>query len=176
MAKSVLLCIAHSKPCNLPHCFAAGPCIGDAHLTAVLANYWQHDALLQLLLHAVRVLMQHSPPAATPAATPTSKDSAPGTTHAIAAVDGGSVSTHPHAGAVHMDETKSECGEAIEEARRSVGLPELLDAVQDLSKVSRATYKGILALNQHDTPTEIPCNGFLLHIFTWVCSVPTTVY
>ena len=37
----------------------AGPVIPDKRLTEVLVSYWQRDALLQLLLHAVRVLLQH---------------------------------------------------------------------------------------------------------------------
>jgi hypothetical protein len=88
----------------------------DKRLTELLVSYWQHDALLQLLLHAVRVLLQHG-----------------------ALLQQGS---QQEQGQQQPDVQQPEAGEhavvqAAAEATpaRSVGLPELLSAVQELSKV-----------------------------------------
>jgi hypothetical protein len=85
-------------------------------LTAALANYWQHDALLQLLLHAVRVLLLHGP------AKPMQPQE--GQASAVAAASSAADEGHQ----VSVDEQQ-------QQAQRAVGLPELLDAVQQLSKV-----------------------------------------
>lgn len=88
----------------------------DKRLTDVLVSYWQHDALLQLLLHAVRVLLQHG-----------------------ALLQQGS---QQQQGPQQPEAQQPEAGDsAVVQAaaevtpERSVGLPELLSAVQELSKV-----------------------------------------
>jgi hypothetical protein len=88
-------------------------------LTAALANYWQHDALLQLLLHAVRVLLLHGP--AKPM-QPTEGQTSADTAAASGAGD--------EAQQVSVEEQQQQ-----QQAQRAVGLPELLEAIQQLSKV-----------------------------------------
>lgn len=99
-------------------CCTAGSIITDQRLTEALVSYWQHDALLQLLLHAVRVLMQHAalmqlgqPHQQQQEAQQPSEDEA-GDEQAIV-----------------QDATEAAA------VKRSIGLPELLAAVQELGKV-----------------------------------------
>lgn len=104
------------------HIILSGPAITDARLTALLAHHYQNDALLQLLLHAVRVLMQHGPaaPAPTEDQSESGRDAAAGDAAEKAA---------------EKDREKEVVAEAEEAVRKSVGLPELLDAMQEFSKV-----------------------------------------
>lgn len=107
----------------------------DKRLTALLAHYWQNDALLQLLLHAVRVLMQHGPDQPTANG---SKD------NATASAD----DSQP-AGATAAD---GDDAAAASPPCRAVGLPELLDAVRQFSKV-----------------------GAWLHAMLGICSLQATI-
>lgn len=97
-------------------------------MTEVLVSYWQQDALLQLLLHAVRVLLQHA-----------------------ALLQQGSQQQHgaqqPEAGEHAVAQGTVEVAPA-----RSVGLPELLSAVQELSKVCGVwmLFKGVHAVRCPD--------------------------
>jgi heme exporter protein D len=99
-------------------CCAAGSIITDKRLTEALVSYWQHDALLQLLLHAVRVLMQHA-----------------------ALLQTGQAQQQQQEAQQPSEEQPGDEQAAVQEAadtaavKRSVGLPELLSAVQDLGKV-----------------------------------------
>jgi hypothetical protein len=84
-----------------------------------LGDYWQHDALLQLLLHAVRVLLLHGP------AAHVQQQQQEGRSAADAAAD--------EAQSVSVEEQQQQ--QQQQQAQRAVGLPELLEAVQQLSKV-----------------------------------------
>eukprot|EP00775_Hariotina_reticulata_P013386 gene13386-13513_t len=98
----------------------AGPIIGDSRLTELLAHYWEHDALVQLLLHIVCVLMKHGP--------------AEEETVRSEAADKGDDTTAA-ASAVRIEDLQDGDGDfSASTAQRSVGLPELLAAVQDFSK------------------------------------------
>lgn len=85
----------------------------DKRLTEVLVSYWQHDALLQLLLHAV--LLQHG----------------------ALLQQGSHQQQGPQPEAQQPEAGDSAVVQAAAEVTpaRSVGLPELLSAVQELSKV-----------------------------------------
>lgn len=100
----------------------AGPAIGDCRLTSLLAHYWQNDALIQLLLHSVVFLMMHTPAAAK---HDTLCDPGSAAHEANETADEAAETEEPH----------SEDGAPASKALRSVGLPELLDAVQGLNKV-----------------------------------------
>jgi hypothetical protein len=101
----------------------AGPAIGDCRLTSILAHYWQNDALIQLLLHSVIFLMMHTPAAAQ---------------HDTLCDPGSAVREAANETANETAETEephSKDGAPASKALRSVGLPELLDAIQGLNKV-----------------------------------------
>lgn len=95
----------------------AGSCI-DSRLAGILSKYWQHDALLQLLLHAVRVLMQYGSTIMQPQQEPGEKE-------------------QPPASEEEQEDKAEVDGTAEPQAvvQRSVGLPELLSAVQELGRV-----------------------------------------
>lgn len=87
----------------------------DKRLTDALVSYWQRDALLQLLLHAVRVLLQHG--ALLQQGQQQSPEPPP----------------LPEAGPANEPVDVQAAAEAT--PARSVGLPDLLSAVQELAKV-----------------------------------------
>lgn len=80
----------------------------------MLSRYWRDDGLLQMLLHAVRVLLQHGPAVAAGKHEPQDNDEA----------------------ATAADRAEQqEPAEGVQTVR-IVGLPELLTAVQELGRVS----------------------------------------
>jgi hypothetical protein len=123
-------------------CLCAGPAIGDPRLTAALSNYWQHDALLQLLLHAVRLLLLHGP-----AVSPHLQHMGAGgaADYADAAKD--SVSGEGAQQAAPEEQQQ-------QQQQRAVGLPELLEAVQQLSKVCSVALHAYVVSTQC---THCPC-------------------
>lgn len=110
---TVLLGITAAAYWPLP---LAGPSVQDPRLITAVANYWKQDALLQLLLHAVRLLMQLGPAMSGATAHGVEQQQKqPGTPEAATEEQ-------------QQDETASA-------AVRTVGLPELLTAMQELGKV-----------------------------------------
>jgi hypothetical protein len=111
-------------------CNYVGPAINDPRLTAALANYWQHDALLQLLLHAVRLLLLHRPAASSDQQQQRQQQGPDG---AADAADGSASKEKAQRMATYEQQQQQQ--------QRAAGLPELLEAVQQLSKVRCAKWR-----------------------------------
>lgn len=100
----------------------AGPLVGDERLKKALTNDYKHDALLQLLLHAVRVLVEYGALLQQPSQQQGQ----------------GQQAGRQEQQQQPSSEEEVEDGErgAAAVATRSVGLQELLSAVQELGRVS----------------------------------------